>query len=156
MPGPVKTNVPPSPLRWSVKRGAVEFGMSVMTLRKLINQASVEPGSDECYSTAELVGAIYGDLRSEKLRTQRELTKRYRLDNQIVEGSVLNRAELMKALSTIADAMTSRIMAAAVGREVKEDLLKELAGIPLVLEEVRRANSQLPRRDGQTDADDED
>jgi hypothetical protein len=48
------------PLRWSVKRAAVEFATSVMTLRKLLVKVGVAPGSDGCFSTAEISKAVFG------------------------------------------------------------------------------------------------
>ena len=72
-------------------------------------------------------------MRQEKIKTQRELTRRYLLENQITEAEVLMRSEVSKGLAMIADAMTSRIMASQLSRSAKEDLLKDLASIPLVL-----------------------
>jgi hypothetical protein len=51
----------------------------------------------------------------------------------------------MKGLAANADAMTSRIMAANVSRPVKEDLLKELSSVPLILKEVAHRQTRLPR-----------
>jgi hypothetical protein len=51
-----------------------------------------------------------------KLATQRQITERITLENQITRAEVLNRAEAMKGLAAIADAMTSRIMTAGVPR----------------------------------------
>jgi hypothetical protein len=92
-------------------------------------------------------------MHQEKIATQKELTKRYRLDNEITEGNVLNRAELSRGLAAIADAMVSRIMSSGVPHSVKEDLLKELASIPLVLQEAAHAQSRLPRGKGKGDGD---
>jgi hypothetical protein len=77
------------------------------------------------------------------------------LDNEITEGNVLNRAELSRCLAAVADAMVNRIMVANVPRSVKEDLLKELPSIPVVLEEVAHGQSRLPRRKGKRHDEDE-
>jgi len=73
------------------------------------------------------------------------LTKKYQLENEIMEATVVNRAELMKGLAAVADAMTSRIMSANVDRSVKEDLLNDLATVPLILKEVADKQSKLRR-----------
>ena len=44
--------------------------------------------------------------------------------------------------------MVSRIMASGVPRSVKEDLLKELSSVPIVLKEVAHAQSKLSRGNG--------
>jgi hypothetical protein len=67
------------------------------------------------------------------------------LENEITEATVVNRAELMKGLAAVADAMTSRIMSANVDRSVKEDLLNDLAGVSLTLKEVADKQTRLRR-----------
>jgi len=118
------------------------------TLRRALNQNSAEPGADRCYSTAQVCSAIFGGLNEEKLLTQRELTKKYSLENAIVEASVLDRAELTKGFVAIGDALVSRVMASELSREAKEDLLKELSSIPVILTEVAHTQSRLPKRNG--------
>jgi hypothetical protein len=142
-------NVAPAGLRWTIERAGLEFRLTADTLRRALNQNSAEPGEDGCYSTAQVCSAIFGGLNEEKLLTQRQLTRKYLLENSIVEASVLNRAELMKGLAAIADAFVSRLMAATeIPRPLKEDLLGELSRWPVVLEEVARNQSRLPRGNG--------
>jgi hypothetical protein len=74
------------------------------------------------------------------------------LENEITEATVVNRAELMKGLAAVADAMTSRIMSANVDRSVKEDLLNDLAGVSLTLKEVADKQTRLRRSGNGTDS----
>src|SRR6516164_5520071 len=131
-----KSNVPTAALRWSVQRAGTEFGLTTNTLRKALNKDSARPDSDGLYTTAQICGALFGALHQEKLRTQRQIADRITLENQITRGEVLNRAETMRVLAMISDAMRSRIMACGMDRGAKEDLLKELSSVPLVLQEV--------------------
>jgi hypothetical protein len=117
-----------------------------------LNQISASPDPDGLFSTAQLVQALFGQLHVEKVRTQRQIADRYTLDNQITRGEMLNRSELMRGLSAIADAMTARIMASELSREVKQDLLKELSSVPITLQEVADRQTKLRRAgNGQTD-----
>jgi hypothetical protein len=145
-----KSNLPQDvPLKWNVEKGAAEFGVSIMTLRKSLARNSAEPDANGLFTSRQIGGAVYGEaLSEEKLKTQREVTKKLALENQITTASVLNRAEIAKGLAAIADAMTSRIMAAGVPRSVKEDLLKDLASVPLILKNVAHAQSRLPNVKG--------
>jgi hypothetical protein len=144
-----KSNVPQQePLRWNLRKAAIEFSTTSDTLRKSLNQISASPDPDGLFSSQQLVRALYGELHVEKVRTQRALARKLELENDITTASVLNRAELMKAFAAIADAMVSRITAANVPRSVKEDLLKELASIPLILKEVAHAQTRLRRGKG--------
>jgi hypothetical protein len=143
-----KTNVPAEELHWSIERAAAEFGLSPMTLRRALNKISAKPDENGCFTTQQVVASLFGQLYVEKVRTQRALARKLELENDVTTASVLNRAELMKAFAAIADAIVSRIMAANVPRSVKEDLLKELASIPLILKEVAHAQTRLPRGNG--------
>jgi len=83
----------------------VEFGLSILTLRKALAKNAAEPDSGGPYTTRQIGGAVYGGaLSEEKLRTQRQMTRKLELENSITEASVLNRDAPMKGLSAIADA----------------------------------------------------
>ena len=143
-----KSNVPQTePLRWNLRKAAIEFSTTSDTLRKSLNQISASPDSDGLFSTPQLVQALYGQLHVAKVRTQRALARKLELENAITTASVLNRAELVKAMAAIADAFVSRVMAVqGLSRQEKEDLLKELSSWPIVLEDVAHRQSRLPAR----------
>ena len=107
-----RSNVPPQNLKWSLDRASREFKLAPNTLRKYLHQSDADPDEDGCYSTMQITNAIFGDLRAERLRKERQLTRKYELENAITEGHLLDRAALSKTFALIADAMVSRIMAA--------------------------------------------
>ena len=148
MPRQTKSNVPAAALRWSVERAGIEFGLTSQTLRRSLAKASSAPDTDGLFSTRQIVAAIFGAFDQEKLATQKELTKKYQIANAVAEAAFLNRAEIAKGLAAVADAMASRIMASDVDRKVKEDLLVDLATVPLILENTARAQTRLPRGNG--------
>jgi hypothetical protein len=149
MPSPrTKSNVPKAALRWTVERAGVEFGLSTGTLRKALGKNSAAPDADGLFSTRKVIDALYGSMAAEKLATQKQITERITLENQITCGQMLSRSELSKGLALIADAMSSRIMVSELSRLAKEDLLKDLSSIPLMLKEVAHAQSRLPRGNG--------
>jgi hypothetical protein len=149
-------NVTRKPLRWSIDAAAPEFMMSVNTLRKLLNQASVAPGEDGCYSTAQLLSAIYGRMHEEKLRTQEQLTKKYELANRTAEGNLLDRASLMAGFSQLADALVNVVMMDRnLTRESKEDFLRNFASWPVIVDNVAARKSKLRRSNGQTPEEDQ-
>jgi hypothetical protein len=146
-----RSNLPQDvPLKWNVEKAAVEFGVSIMTLRKSLAKTSAEPNPDGLFTTRQIAGAVYGGaLSEEKLRTQRQLTRKLELDNAITEASVLDRAELQRVFAAIADAFVSRVMSVqGLSRQEKEDLLKDLSSWPLVLQGVARSQTRLPRGNG--------
>jgi hypothetical protein len=147
---PRRTNVPAALLRWSVERAGIEFGLSSQILRKALAKNSAVPDRDGMFSTAQIIAALFGQLHFEKLRTQRARARKLELENSIVTASVLNRAELEKSFAAIADAFVSRLIAATeIPRNVREELLHDLATWPLALEGVaHRQTRLLPRNNG--------
>jgi hypothetical protein len=152
-----RSNVPPRNLKWSLDRASREFKFAPNTLRKYLHQGGVEADEDGCFSTLQICACVYGDLRSERLRKEGELTKRYALQNAITEGSVLDRHELMRTFSVIAAAMVTRINSATeLSRNVREDLLRDLATWPDAIKEVAHRQTRLPHRgNGQEDDQDD-
>jgi len=149
-------NVPMRPLRWTIEAVGREFKLAQNTVRKILHQGGAEPDGNGCFSTEQVVSCLFGDLRAERLRKERELVKKYRRENSITEASVLNRVALSQGFAAIAYAMVCRIMASELSREAKEDLLKDLSSIPVVIKNVARAQTRLPRRaNGQTPEEDE-
>jgi hypothetical protein len=114
-----KCNVPAAALKWSVERAGVEFGMTSNTLRKSLAKNSAVPDADGLFTTRQITDAVFGGLSEEKLATQRPLTRKYELENSIVEASVLNKAALEAGFSQFADAMVHRIAASELSREAK-------------------------------------
>jgi hypothetical protein len=133
------------PLRWTVEAIGREFKLAQNTVRKILHQGGVEPDANGCYSTEQVTACLYGNLHAEKIRKERELVRKYQLENEITEASVLNRADLMKGLAGIADAMTSIISTSGLTTEEKENLLRELSSVPLILNTVARTQTKLRR-----------
>jgi len=148
-------NVPRKPLRWTLERAGPEFGLSANSLRKALNRASVEPGEDGCYSTAQLLSGLYGLMHEERLKTQRELTRKYEIANRIAEGSVLDRDALTAGFTQLADALSNVVMSdRALSRESKADFLRNLSNWPLILAGVANRQSKLQRGSGQAPKED--
>jgi hypothetical protein len=51
----------------------------------------------------------------------------------------------MRGFAALADAVCSRIVASELSRDAKEDLLRELATIPIVVDNVAQRQSKLRR-----------
>ena len=138
-------NISLQPLRWSIEAVSREFKLAANTARKILHQGGVEPDGVGTYSTEQVVSCLFGNLHAEKIRKERELVRKYQLENEITEASVLNRADLMKGLAGIADAMTSIISTSGLTTEEKENLLRELSSVPLILNTVARTQTKLRR-----------
>ena len=145
--GRPRGNIPRRPLRWSIDAAAPEFGMGVNTLRKLLNQASAAPGEDGCYSTAQLLSAIYGRMHEEKLRTQEQLTKKYELANRVTEGQLVDKEALIQGFTQLGEALREVVMRDQnLSRESKEDFLHNLATWPIIITDAVDKQTKRPRR----------
>jgi hypothetical protein len=144
VPRQTKSNLPVTPLRWSVEKGAQEFAVSISWLRKALAKESIVCASDSCFSTQEICRAVFGSLREERLRKERELSRKYRLENEITEATLLNRSALGQGFTQLADAMSNVIMSSSsMTRHEKEDFLANLASWPIILDDVGRTQSKL-------------
>jgi hypothetical protein len=77
-------------------------------------------------------------------RLRRRFAKKYELENEITRAEVLNRAEFVKGLALIVEAISARVMSCMeLPRAAREDILRDLASWSLVLQEVERAQSRL-------------
>jgi len=143
---PPRGNVPKTSLRWSLDSAARELAMSPNTLQKVLNQASVTPGEDGCFSTAQLLSGVYGRMYEEKLKVQQQLARRYELANKITEGEFLNRVELEKSLGQLAAEMVFIIETSNLSREAQDDLRVTLASIPVEIAGVAKSQTKSLRR----------
>jgi len=93
------------------------------------------------------------DWNRQRIATQKELAEKYRLENEITRGEVLNKAALRAAFTELADAILNVVMSSTqLSREAREDIAKNLANWPLILEEVARAQSRLANQKGKNGA----
>ena len=64
------------PIRWTVEKASMEFGVHRRTITQRIREAGIEAGEDGKYSTRDIADTIYGSLGAERLgktRAEREL-----------------------------------------------------------------------------------
>jgi hypothetical protein len=99
-------------------------------------------GSQKVTRTRLAAKAIV-DFNRQRTKTEKAREEKLRLENQITRSEYLKRSEIARGLAAIVDAVVSRVMAADVPRNVKEDILKNIVSLPLILEEVAHAQSRL-------------
>jgi len=119
------------PLRWSLNRAAEEFGFARQTVKNRMVSRAVKPGADGCYSTAEVVAALFGDLAGEKLRKLRAEADLAELERDERTRSLIA-AEVVSMVWT--DALTNLraiVMAADIPKVTRAQLIKQLQEIPL-------------------------
>src|SRR5438876_3203883 len=112
-------NLPATEFRWTIEAASREFGITSSILRKRLTAIHERADrEDKCYSTEQLVKAIFGSLQGERLRELRERADNLALKNASLRGEMLDRAELIKALEGIFLAVNQLIAAASLPKEL--------------------------------------
>ena len=147
------SNVPATPLRWSIARAGAEFDISQQTLERRLRDAQLFPDAGGCYSTKQLTQGIYGSLFRERLRRVSEEADKTAIANQVSRGQLLDRSALEQGFAQVADAMLGVIKNSGLSRDDQEQIQRNLAGIPLAIENTaRRQRRGLSESNGASEA----
>jgi hypothetical protein len=140
---PPRGNIPRDALRWTVESAAREFDISKETVRKRLTAVEEYPDAqDKCYSTGQIVHAIFSSIQAERLREMKGRADNWELRNGALRGELLNRESLSKALGAIFSALTQIILSAPVPRSVKDDLLTNISSWPVAIRSVSARQSR--------------
>lgn len=153
----IDTNIPDEDLRWSVNAAAREFGITAPTLRKRLITAREMAARDKCYSTEQIVKAIFGSIQGERLREIKERADNMALKNASFRGEMLDRGELTRALEGIFLAVNQILSAASLPKELRDDLLSTIATWPVAVANVavKQRKALRSKEDGLDDEDGE-
>jgi hypothetical protein len=132
------SNIPNTPLRWSVAAAGREFDYAQATLERKLRDAQELPDAGGAYSTKAITRAIYGSLFAERLRRITEEADRVALANQVARGQLLERRELESAMVGVAEAIVSVIGNSGLSRQDQEQIQKNLSSIPVIIRDVAR------------------
>ena len=79
----------PTPVRWTVQAGSLDFAVDEKTLAARLNRAGTLPGRDKKYSTAQICAAVYGDhklalIRGQEMENEIKATELAKLRNEAI------------------------------------------------------------------------
>jgi hypothetical protein len=131
-----KTNIPEEPLRWSVDAAAHEFGCAPETMRKRLTAAHEAAGEDKCYSTSQIVSALFGSHAFERQRETRERADNWAIRNGALRGELLEKNALNHGLSAVFTAITEIIRTAPMPAQTRNDVMETLGRIPIIVRDV--------------------
>lgn len=119
------------PIRWTIERAAVELGIQEKSLRQRATKYGVEPGTDGCYSTQDIVLARYGAQHL-------AMTRKIELDGDLREARLAQMAAQVIPIKAVQRAwefalaqLRSTIQGLRVSVADRESLVKALYEIPL-------------------------
>jgi hypothetical protein len=135
-----------TPVRLSVMAASREFDLSRNAIKARLQ--STQPGEDGCYSILQVANAIYNDSKALKDQTEIERCRWYKLRNEAIEGRMLDRAALEEGLSASYSAIRLIIEGTHLSRRDKDDIYKQLAHCPVVVQQIADKQSRdIKRRD---------
>jgi hypothetical protein len=123
-----KGNLPKGPARWLVSRAVLEFAASRETIRAGLARDGVKPGDDNCYSTKQILAAIYGDLRGEQLRRLREDADNIALRNKALRTELVPLGEVQSAVAAVLSSIEQVLLASKLSADEKESMVKHVRG----------------------------
>jgi hypothetical protein len=138
------SNIPKDGLHWDLHSAAREFSTSVDTIRKRLVAIKESPDESKCYSTGQLVHAIFGSLQAARLKEVEERGTNLQLKNQALRSELLDRSLLMQALGNVFVSINHIISSSALPRQARTDILEAIASVPVLVRGVaERQNRQL-------------
>lgn len=116
-------------IKLSLEQGASEFCITRRTLTSRIRAAGVMPDGDGKFSIAQLASAIFTDGQRERAALTREQTAiaRIKKENLLRKNIPVGLVEAVW-LRTVKE-LRDRIQCGPIPAEVRNDLLRDLAGI---------------------------
>jgi hypothetical protein len=100
--------------------------------------------------TKNLAEREIAEWNRQRTETQKQLAEKYRLENAVLKGQLLDRSELERVFSELASAIVGIIQTSGLPRESQEEIQRNLAGIPLIIQDqARRQRRGLSTKGGQ-------
>jgi hypothetical protein len=127
------------PIKWSLRRASTEFGVSVPTLVGKLNEVGETADENKTFSTRSIVAALFGDIHRERLAKLKVEREQVELENAILRGEYLRRAELESMFGQISAAILQIIKASKLTRQEQDDLRRQLSSIAVRIEDTARA-----------------
>lgn len=114
------------PIRWTVDRAAVEFGIAHKTLRTKLALAGTNPGEDGRYSTKQIDAAIHDDISEERIRLTKEQADKTALQNAIIRAERPTVEAVYKTHEGIYIALRQTILASHLNDAEQAECLEDL------------------------------
>jgi phage terminase Nu1 subunit (DNA packaging protein) len=116
--------------------------LSRATVYRRLREAGLTGKEGGTYTTAQVAEALYSDYTSERTALVRSQREEQEMRVRQMKGELLDRAELTQALTHVFIAIQSVIANSSLPKSDQDDLLNELASIPIVVDEATKRSKQ--------------
>lgn len=114
-------------IRWTISQAESEFGQARRTITKRCKAASIVPGADGKFSTADIFRALSGDLEGERIRKLREEADKLAIANAVARGELVDKQDFITHYETIIIQMRQLILNSKLDAADQDAILNELA-----------------------------
>jgi hypothetical protein len=134
------------PLRWTIERAAMEFGLDRKTLSKRIVASSITPGDDGHFSTSEICAAVYSDSKAAKTALDVSHRENYELKNGELARKFADKELFQKLSDDMVLVLRQKISDdSRIPEAAKIEILKDIQNIDV--DEVVKTNSSADDSD---------
>ncbi len=114
------------PIRWTLKRAAIECGLQVTQLQTKRLAADIHPGEDHKFSTRQILAMIFGDkaqadTRRAEAEAQAAIRRNLRQDGELIPTAVA-----IALVDPIMVIIRQKICASSLTDSEKDDMLADL------------------------------
>jgi phage terminase Nu1 subunit (DNA packaging protein) len=120
-----------APLRWTLTRAAEETGFARQTVKNRLTSTAQEAGKDGCYSTAQVLAALYGDYDGERLRKLRAEADLAEMERDERARSLIPAAIVEATWTDVLQNLRGVVMGFDLTRQQRHQMLETLRAIPI-------------------------
>jgi hypothetical protein len=118
------------PLRWSLDAAEIELGISRKTLQRRLADSEIVAAEDGYFTTTQLVTAISGDYKAQKLRKLKAESQLIETKQAVLNKTFLPAATVERSLVQVFGVIKSEILGdSTLSEDAKRSLLSHLADV---------------------------
>ncbi len=121
------TNIPTEPCRWSILSACREFEVHRTTLQRRLIELGIIVGDDGLYSTHDILSAIMGDIRAERLRKTREEADHVAIKNAEARKELIPASEVFRVLESTFTVIKQEILGSQLPEDTRRSILLHLS-----------------------------
>src|SRR5271165_2781732 len=114
------------PIRWTIEKATVEFGLHRKTLTTKLREMEIEPAADGKFSTKQICEAIFDDASAERVRLLQEQSRRLKLANDKKAGEQADIETIYKMHEGIFIVCRQTVLGSNLSEEEKSQLISQL------------------------------
>lgn len=98
-------------MKWTLKKGSVEFDVHTDTLAKRLRAAGFNIGKGQRYTTLQIMEALFGDLEKERIRLTRAQADVAEVDRQETLEALVPKEVERASLASVLVPLRSQLLA---------------------------------------------